>query len=341
MANILSVEPLSEAILRRYRELCQRKGLCCSQEMQGVIAAAVRMALYDILDTTGSAAAAAAAAQQALTEAQRKAYQEFRMPGVRLKAGDLIIGDGPTTPKVIPVVSVKPDDPAHGGKPRAMDFDLSPEDSMADIRERVSRRLTELYDQAIMADSGYQDTVSDTLPSEGNPYSDLPLGVPAALGPNLNIYKQEAIVESVRQQYGEQAARVEEARLKALSRDDDSVNTTTRLMSMEYPLSVPPDAGAIERSIYAILEEIGYPCAEGGRPGRLSVAARLAEEVAEAGATSVDGRSVIGRLQALHNVNWLLRHKFPPEKITARKIAGLGVPAQSRYATTNPTCRNT
>jgi hypothetical protein len=220
--------------------------------------------------------------------------------------------------------------------------------------------------EAIMDDDGCLGTVIDMPPPDGNPYSDLPLlGVPAAnpcrdvqsrgslrevqrraieriksqlggkppaqAGPDLDIHEREAIVESVRQQYGEHAAQAEAARLKVLCRERPfpgaaatSPTATTRPMSMEYSLSAPPDAGAVERSIYATLEEIGYPCAEEGRPGRLSVAARLAEEVAGAGELVIDGRPVIGRLQALHNLGWLLRRKFPAEKIDARKIARIG-----------------
>jgi hypothetical protein len=189
--------------------------------------------------------------------------------------------------------------------------------------------------------------MGDMPPPDGNPYSDLPLlGVPAAnpcrdvqsrgslrhAGYDLDIHEREAIVESVRQQYGEHAAQAEAVRLKAICRErpfpgaaaGTSLTTTTRPMPMEYSLSAPLDAGAVEQSIYTTLEEIGYPCAEEGRPGRLSVAARLAEEVAEAGELAIDGRPVIGRLQALHNLGWLLRKRFPAEKIDARKIARIG-----------------
>lgn len=180
----------------------------------------------------------------------------------------------------------------------------------ADHGPDVSPGVHPVYERA------YQRTVTPANPG-------------AHVGHDLDIHEREAIVESVRQQYGEHAARAEEARLKALCREARQVRgkpfegAVEGTLTSTTPGCAPREMAAaeVERAIYDTLRDIGHQAPEGRL---LPLAARLAEEVAEAGASSVDGRPVLGRLQALHNLNWLLRNKFPPDKITAGKIARIG-----------------
>jgi hypothetical protein len=225
------------------------------------------------------------------------------------------------------------DDPA---VPRDREMDI--------VRDRIGRAMIDHLGRQLAADVPCQAT-----PPDGNPYSDLPLsanpcrdisspeldpfreyqrqtldalsaslrkpvnppevgqaamGVPAVHGPGLGVHGREAVVESIRQQYGDRAAQAEAERLGAVAE---------------------PGLAEVERAICATLAEIGYPAGDPGRPLRLMAAARLAEEVAKAADISSDGCPAIGRPQALHNLNWLLRNKFPPGKIDARKIARLSV----------------
>jgi hypothetical protein len=292
--NGAGIEDLKAAVVRRYMDNCLHDGLPCTRPLRDAVAAAVGEALAEIRTPQVSTPAypprqdGKAMTMDDVLEAQRKAYREGRMPNVRV--------------------------------------------------EKSERQAT---------------------PPDGNPYSDLPLSAnpcrdipsPKLLPRKLTAAEREMILASVREQYGARAEQAERERLAGQGIGSDEslkgimfcpVCKSTQsgpgviagspcyygcgpMRQVEgvdiFPAEIlaPSD---VERAICVTLAEIGYPPAP-----RLvaALAARLVDEVVKAAVISPDSAPAIGRSQALRNLNWLLRNKFPPEKIDAGRIARLGI----------------
>jgi hypothetical protein len=183
------------------------------------------------------------------------------------------------------------------------------------VSDDVLEAQWKAYQECRMPNVRVEKSERQAAPPDGNPYSDLPLSAnpcrdippPKLLPRELTAAEREMILASVREQYGARAEQAERERLEVQVKAGE-----------EYDAA----AAEIDRAVVVVLREIGYPAAAGQLA---ALAARLVDEVIEAADTSLDGRTVIGRSQTLHNLNWLLRNKFPPEKIDAGRIARLGV----------------
>jgi hypothetical protein len=316
------VSRLQEAVVRHFTDQCQGKGMACSLEMQGAVARAVEVAIRESRNI--------------------QLVDPTVVSGVRLRKSE-------RHGKVADFIVV--DDPARGpvklAVPRDMEMDV--------VWDRVGRAMIDNLDRQLQADNSPRQDA----PPDGNPYSDLPLSEnpcrdippPELLPRELTAAERDMILASVQEQYGARAEQVERERLAGQGVGSDEslkgimfcpVCKSTQsglgviagsscyygcgpLRQAEgvdiFPAEILTLAD-IERAICATLAEIGYPPA----PRLLAaLAARLVDEVAKAADISPDGRPAIGRPQALRNLNWLLRNKFPPEKIDAARIARLGI----------------
>jgi hypothetical protein len=183
------------------------------------------------------------------------------------------------------------------------------------ISDDVLEAQWKAYQERRMPNVRIEKSERQATPPEGNPYSDLPLSAnpcrdippPKLLPRELTAPEREMILASVREQYGARAEQAERDRLEVPGKAGE-----------EYDAA----AAELDRAVVAMLREIGYPAVAGQLA---ALAERLIDEAEKAADISLNGRPAVGRPQALRSLDWLLRNKFPPDKIDAGRIARLGI----------------